>query len=304
MMIRRKRKLHGWTITDVVITVIAGLIGIITIYPMLYVAACSISHPNEVLAGNVILLPKGFTLDAYRIVMANDEFFRAYGVTIFYCLATIVLRVGNAVLLGYPLTRKNMKFRKIVTYYLLIPMYFGGGLIPGFIVVAKVLGLYNTIWAILLPGLSIYEAILVRTYVKSMGDELMDSALIDGCSHMQTLTKIVLPLIKPIVAVVSMYALVGTWNSWFSSSIYLSGDDWQPIQLYLKKVLSSLNVNITPDMMIGLSSSELQRLQEMENSANQIRYAMIVCTVAPILCVYPMFQKHFTKGIMMGSLKG
>ena len=303
-MRRRKRKLHGWTMTDVVIILIAGLIGIITLYPILYVISCSVSKPNEVLAGHVILFPKGFTLDAYRIVLANDEYFQAIKMTVFYCAVTVVLRVVCAVLLGYPMTRKNLKGRKYLNYYLLIPMYFGAGLIPQFIIVAKVLGLYNNVWGILLPGLSIYEAILVRTFIKSLGDELMDSAMIDGCSHIQTLTRVVFPLIKPIVAVISMWAIVGTWNSWFSSSVYLTNAKLHPVQMYMKKILSSLDAVKNPTLMMTLPYEERMRLQEMANSANQIRYAMIVFTVAPILLVYPYFQKYFTKGIMLGSLKG
>lgn len=304
MKMMKKKKLNGWTMFDVVIVAIAIFSIIVTIYPMIYVVSCSFSQPREVLAGNVVFLPKGFTIEAYKIVFRKSDFWLAMLMTVVYVVLSCAIMIATTVTVAYPLTRPNLKFRTILNYYLIIPMYFGGGLIPGFIVMTK-LGLYNTIWAVLLPGISIWNIILCRTYMASISRELTESAMLDGCSNLQLLLKIILPLSKPILAVILIYTIVGTWNSWFGASIYLTNEALHPVQLYMKVVLSSLEgVGLDANTLAQLPVEELLRYEEMARSANQIRYAMIVFTVLPIILVYPMFQKYFTKGIMLGSLKG
>ena len=210
----------------------------------------------------------------------------------------------TTVAISYPLTRQNLKFRKLLTYYLLIPMYFSGGMIPAFIVITKV-GLYNSPLALVLPGCySIGNIILCRTFMASLPGELIDSALIDGSDQFRTFLKIVLPLSKPVLAVIMIYTIVGVWNAWFEASIYTTNKAIQPVQLYVRNILAS-TANMFQNQVISQMPMEMQKkYQEMALSANQIKYAMIVITTAPIIAVYPMFQKHFTKGIMLGSLKG
>jgi len=297
----KKKRLKGWTMFDTIVTLIAFIIILITLYPMLYVISCSFSDPYEVLAGRVYLLPKGFTLKAYEIVGMDMKYWKSVSVTVLYVVLACLLMLTTTVLVAYPLTRPNLKFRKILNYYLLIPMFVSGGMIPSFIVMTKY-GLFNTIWAVLLPGCSIMNIILCRTYMASVSKELIESAMLDGCRQFQTLIKIMLPLSKPILAVISIYTIVGQWNSWFGASIYLTNKDFWPVQLYLKQVLEALYV--TKEFLAKLPYEERLRYEEMANSANQIRYAMITLTVLPIIMVYPFFQKHFAKGIMLGSLKG
>lgn len=299
-----KKKLNRWTMFDVVIYVIAIFVVIITLYPLIYVISCSFSKPAEVLAGNVVFFPKGFTTQAYEIVFLKKDFWHSMLMSFFYVIMGCVLMVVTTVTVAYPLTRPNLKFRTVLNYYLLIPMYIGGGMIPSFIVMTK-LGFYNTIWAVILPGVSIWNIILCRTYMASISKELIESAMLDGCTVMKTLIKIVLPLSKPIIAVILIYTIVSVWNSWFSAQIYLTNSDLHPVQLYMKGVLSSLTVmSGNQEALAALPAAEQQRLEEMARSANQIRYAMIVFTTLPIVLVYPFFQKYFTKGIMLGSLKG
>lgn len=299
----RRRKLNGWTTFDTVVTVIVGIALVITLYPLLYVFSCSISDPNMVSGGMVVLLPKGFSTLAYEIVMKNNDFWYAMLVTVFYCVITCSMHLVTTIFVAYPLTRKNLKFRRYVVYFLLIPMYFGGGMIPTFMVVTK-LGLYNSIWALVLPGVGISNIILCRTFMMNLPAELSDAALIDGCGQWKNLWKIVVPLSKPVLAVISMFNLVSTWNNWFNASIYITKKELKPIQLYMKEILASVSAVGDKALMSSLSVEEQLKMMELAKSANQIRYAMIILTAAPILCVYPMFQKHFAKGIMVGSLKG
>lgn len=301
---RKKKRLNRWTAFDTVVTVLALAAVAITLFPMLYVAACSISDPKMVLAGRVTLFPVGFSTDAYSIVMSNMDFWRGFRNSILYVVVGCLLMLFTTVAISYPLTRQNLKFRKLLTYYLLIPMYFSGGMIPAFIVITKV-GLYNSPLALVLPGCySIGNIILCRTFMASLPGELIDSALIDGSDQFRTFLKIVLPLSKPVLAVIMIYTIVGVWNAWFEASIYTTNKAIQPVQLYVRNILAS-TANMFQNQVISQMPMEMQKkYQEMALSANQIKYAMIVITTAPIIAVYPMFQKHFTKGIMLGSLKG
>lgn len=303
-MKRKKHKLNGWTSFDTVIAIIAGFALAVTLYPMVYVAACSISNPLAVIAGEVVLWPVGFSLKAYEMVVFNMEYWRSMLNSVGYVIANCVCMFLTTVMMAYPLTRPNLKFRKFVTYFLLIPMYFGGGMIPTFILITK-LGLYNSPLALVLPGsVSIWNIILCRTFMASLPNELIEASLIDGCSQIATFKRIVLPLSKPVIAVIMIYTIVGTWNAWFGASIYTTKEELWPVQLYLRHLLAASNATTDEKLLEGLTEEAYKALRETELSANQIKYAMIMLTTAPIIAVYPMFQKHFTKGIMLGSLKG
>lgn len=302
-MKKRQQKLNGWTMFDVWVTVFSVIAVAITLYPMIYVFSCSISDPLYVLAGKVVLFPVGFSLKAYELVVATKAFWRSFLNSVFYVVIGCVMMFLTTVLVAYPLTRPNLKFRKVLTYYLLIPMYFSGGMIPAFIVITK-LGLYNSPLSLILPAsYSIWNIILCRTFMSSLPKELIESSLIDGASQFQVFLKIVLPLSKPVIAVIMIYTIVGVWNSWFNASIYITNRDLQPVQLYLKNILAS-TTSMTTQMLAGMPADVQAKYAQMALSGNQIKFAMIVITVVPIIFVYPMFQKHFTKGIMLGSLKG
>ncbi|MBR2950347.1 MAG: carbohydrate ABC transporter permease [Lachnospiraceae bacterium] len=300
----RKGKLHGWTFFDTVITIIASIALALTLYPMIYVFSCSFSDTKAVLAGEVVLWPVGFSLKAYEIVMQNVEYWRSMLNSVGYVIANCILMFLTTVSMAYPLSRPNLKFRKFVTYFLLIPMYFGGGMIPTYLLISK-LGLYNTPWALILPGCyGIWNIILCRTFMASLPEELIDSSLIDGCSQFATFRKIVIPLSKPVIAVIMIYTIVGTWNAWFGASIYTSRQELWPVQLYLKHLLAATTATTDQKLLESLSKEAYEAARQAALSANQIKYSMIILTTAPIIAVYPMFQKHFTKGIMLGSLKG
>lgn len=290
--------------TDTVVTIIAVIACFVTIYPMWYVICMSISDPKAVNAGLVTFWPVGFTLDSYKIVCQDNEFWRSILNSVFYVVTGCVLMLFNTLTVGYVLTRRNLKGRKWLNYYLLIPMYFGGGMIPTFILYTK-LGLYNNPLALILPGYSIWNMILMRTYLASIPLDLSDAAFIDGATNIQVLLKIYIPLAKPIIAVVLIYTIVGIWNSWFNASIYITDKQWQPAQLILRNILVSLQSGIVnPDNQAGITQDVQEQMAALAMSARQLRYTMIVIVTMPIVMVYPLFQKHFTKGIMLGSLKG
>lgn len=299
-----KKKRHKWDGVDIVVTALSILTCVITLYPMIYVFSCSISDPKMVMAGRVLLFPKGFTTTAYEMVLAKPEFLRSLLNSVFYVVSGCILMLMTTVMMAYPLTRPNLAFRKFVTVYLLIPMYFGAGMIPGFIIITK-LGLYNTIWSLILPGCyGIWNIILCRTFMAGLPQELIEAGLIDGCGQNKALLKIVLPLSKPVLAVITIYTIVGIWNSWFNASIYTTHEELQPVQLFLRRTLESTTTVMDPELLASLPYDVQKLYAEMALSGNQIKYAMIIVTTLPIIFVYPMFQKHFTKGIMLGSLKG
>ncbi|WP_300685624.1 carbohydrate ABC transporter permease [Acutalibacter sp. 1XD8-36] len=299
-----KSRLNRWTGFDTAVTAISVVVCFITIYPMWYVISMSLSDPIAAASGAVAFWPVGFSVESYRIVALDREFWQAFLNSVIYVIAGCVLMLFNTIAVAYPLTRKNLWGRRWLTYYLLVPMYFGGGMIPSFIVVTK-LGLYNSPWSLILPGCySIWNIILCRTFLASLPPDLSEAAFIDGATNLQALVKIYLPLSKPIIAVILIYTIVGVWNSWFGASIYTTDRDIQPVQLFLRNVLVSMQSGMRADTQTGMTKEVMEAMAEQAMTARQLRYAMIVIVTMPILLVYPMFQKYFTKGVMLGSIKG
>ncbi len=299
-MLRQKHGIReGSRLASMLIYLATGLCCIVTVYPMYYVLIRSVSAPEHALAGDMLLFPKGFDLNSYRVILSDTTLRRAYGNTLLYVVVTTLLMLLFCTLCAYPLCMPGLLGKKAVVTYLLVPMYFSGGLIPTFLVMNR-LGLYNNIWAVILPGsLSIWNIILARTYFASIPDTIRESAAIDGASHFTILLRIYTPLAKPILAVISIYTIVITWNSWFNALVYLPDTALQPLQLYLRRVLLENTVDLTK-----LPMNEVAEAVRRSLSNVQLKYAMIIFTTLPVLFAYPFFQKHFVKGIMVGSLKG
>lgn len=289
----------GSRIIDIIFYSIVTLICLLTIYPMYYVFIMSISKPQDVMAMNVVFLPTGFELDAYRKLVFDTAMWRAYRNTIVYSSVSTILMLLTCIIGAYPLSVPELKGRKFVVLYLLIPMYFSGGLIPTYLVMNKI-GLYNNAWAIIIPAsFSIWYLILTRTYFTGIPQDMREAAFIDGASNISILFKIYVPLSKPILAVIAIYSLVGMWNSWFQAQVYLPNDALHPLQMYLKRVLIAQTVDLTK-----LNSSDLENAVRQMISATQMKYSMIIFTTLPIIFTYPFFQRYFIKGVMLGSLKG
>ncbi|MBR3927958.1 MAG: carbohydrate ABC transporter permease [Clostridia bacterium] len=285
---------------QILIYFVAAIIAFITIYPMYYVLVLSLSSPREALTMRVYWWPKGFFLGGYERILSDIRLWTAYKNTIFYCSVRAVLNLLTSVLVAYPLTVRKLYGRKFVTFFLLIPMYVAGGIIPEFILMTK-LGLYNTPWALILPGsYSIWYIILTRSYFHSIPESLRESAKLDGANSYRILWNVYLPTSKPILAVVALYTIIGVWNSWYHASIYITEHDWQPLQLYLRRIL----IEQTEQLGDSMNDAEaLRRMQESQISNNQMKYTVIIVSSLPMLIAYPFFQNYFVKGVMLGSLK-
>jgi putative aldouronate transport system permease protein len=284
-------------IFDAVINIIGGLIILIVLYPLLFVLSASFSDPDLVLRGQVILLPKGLTLEPYKMVFDNPDIWNSYRNTIFYTLAGTFINISLTILAAYPLSRKEMPCRRIFTLVIVFTMYFNGGLIPTYLLVRD-LGMNNTVWAILIPAaISTYNLIVARTFFEnSIPHELYESAKLDGCSNIRMLFSIVLPLSNAIIAVLVLYYGVAHWNSYFPALVYLRNEKLFPLQIILRDILL---LNQTEQM-----GSNSVGMGEKIKMAEGIKYSVIVISSFPVLLLYPVLQKYFVKGVMIGAIKG
>ncbi|SDS43974.1 putative aldouronate transport system permease protein [Paenibacillaceae bacterium GAS479] len=289
---------QGSTTVDIFLYAIALVLCLATLYPFYYVIIMSISSPREVAAMNVLFFPKGFYLGSYELIVKDAQMWWAYSNTLIYVACGTILNCLAAVLGAYPLTARNLKGRKWIIAYLIIPMYFGGGLIPSFLLVNQ-LGLYNTMFAVIIPGaVSIWNIILVRTFFMTIPEGLKESAFIDGASHWQLLFRIILPISKPILAVIAIYSIVGIWNSWFEALVYLPNEQLHPLQMYLYRIVVQQSVDLKELTMEESRTAMANILTNM-----QLKYSIIVFTTLPVICTYPFFQRFFIKGALLGSLK-
>ena len=288
-------------LSTVILYFFAALIAFITIYPMYYVLVLSLSTPRAALTGRVYWWPKGFFVDGYRRILTDAKLWRAYANTVFFCTVRAALNLLTSVLVAYPLTVKKLYGRRFVTMFLLIPMYLAGGIIPEYILIATKLNLNNTPWALILPGsYSIWYIILTRSYFHTIPESLRESAKLDGANSYRVLWNVYLPTSKPILAVVALYTIIGVWNSWYHASIYITNHDWQPLQMYLRRIL----IEQTEQLGDSIDSADAMRLaQEQQISNNQMKYTVIIVSTLPMLIAYPFFQQYFVKGVMLGSLK-
>ncbi|MDF2713154.1 MAG: sugar transporter permease [Paenibacillus sp.] len=282
------------SVSDVLIYLVMIFVIIITLYPFVYVLSMSISDPKNVLADTIWLFPQGFSLESYKKVFENEDIWTAYSNTIFYTVVGTSLNILFTMLAAYPLSRKTFFARNWIMVMIVVTMFFGGGLIPSFLLI-KELGLYNTRWAVLLPGLtSAFYIIITRTFFQSIPDSLTESAKIDGANDIGILMRIIIPLSKPILAVLGLFYAVGHWNSYVPAMIYLPDSKLQPMSLYLMEILVQNN----DSMMEGMTEQIDRALY-----AAQLKYAVIIVTILPILLIYPFLQRFFVKGVMIGSLK-
>lgn len=279
---------------DIILHVILLVCAIICLYPLLYVFSMSISGAEHVLKRDILFWPKGFSVEGYKIVLGNDNIWRAYGNTILLTVFGTILNIIMTVLAAYPLSRKNFVLKKPVSLMITLTMYISGGMIPFFIVVCR-LGLYNNPLGVILPfAVSAWNIIIARSFFESLPDALEDAARIDGASHFTVLTRVMLPLSKPILSVLLLYYAVGHWNSYFWPMILLTKPKHLLLQVFLRNLLI-LNQDVGgATEQIGIS-----RTVQME----QLKYATIVISVLPIICIYPFIQKYFIQGVTLGAVK-
>jgi putative aldouronate transport system permease protein len=282
---------------QIALNVIAVLILIIILYPLYFVIIASFSDPSAVSGGQVWLLPKGVTLDGYKELFRHKEIWIGYANTIIYTLAGTVIGLVVNLFAAYALSRKDLVGRKFFNLMFIFTMFFNGGLIPTFITI-KDFHLYDTFMVMVLPfSVSIYNIIVARTFFQTnVPSELNDAASIDGCGNLYYFFKIVLPLSKAIIAVLALWTAVGMWNSYFNALIYLKDAAKYPLQLILRNIL------ITNNLQMSFGSGEA--MQVALRLSNLMRYSVIIVSTVPIMCFYPFVQKHFNQGVMIGAVKG
>ena len=289
-------------IFDTVIFIILTLILFIVAYPLYWVIISSFSDPTAVSAGKVLLRPMGFTLKGYAEVFKNSQVMRGFFNSIVITFVGVCVNLAVTLPTAYALSRDNFSGKKPITVFYMITMFFGGGMIPTYLVV-KNMQLLNTIWALVLPGcLSVYNMIVARTFFKSnISEELYEAGEIDGCTQSRFFFQIALPLSKAIIAIMVLYYGVGHWNSYFSALLYISDQDKYPLQLVLRNILIT---NQTALSQTATTAAARAALQEQQQLIDVMKYSLIIISSVPVLIMYPLVQKHFVKGVMIGSVKG
>lgn len=283
-----------YTISGIILAILLILVS----YPLIYVLSASFSSGNAISSGKVVLWPVDFSLDGYKAVFAKSDIWSAYWNTILYTVAGTFINVAMAMITAYPLSRTDLKGRNVIMLLFTFTMFFGGGMIPFYILITN-LKMIDTFWVMVIPGaLSVYNMIIARTFIQSnIPGELYEAASIDGCSDARYFTIILLPLSKAVIAVLALFSAVGHWNSYFNAMMYLNTRSKMPLQIILREILIMNQIDYSkvrdPELLIKMASM-----------GDVLKYALIIVSTVPILCVYPFVQKYFVKGVMIGSIKG
>jgi putative aldouronate transport system permease protein len=282
-------------IFDGVVFALSFIIFIIMAYPMWFIVIASFSDSLAVSAGQVWLWPKDFTTYGYQQVFANSRIWIGYRNTVVYAVLATILNLLVTIPAAYAVSRKDLKGRKLITLFFVFTVYFSGGLVPTYLT-ARSYGLVNTFWVLVIPfGISWSNLIVSRAYFASnIPEELLDAARIDGCGNTRFFVSIVLPLSKAIVAVIALYVVVGQWNSWFQYLVYVRKESLVPLQIVLRDILLVNAAAVDP----------LQDMSEQLRYREILKYSLIIVATLPVMCFYPFIQKYFTKGVMIGAIKG
>ncbi|MDR1541041.1 MAG: carbohydrate ABC transporter permease [Clostridiales bacterium] len=291
-----RRKRIRLNVFDVLIYFFLILFASITLYPFLNVVATSLSPMPEYLKHPLMIFPRDITLDTYALIFRMGDIWSGYANTLIVAGASAAISIVLTVATAYPLSRKNLKGRKIFIIYLMFTMLFNGGMIPNFILVRS-LGLYDTLWALILPGcMGAWGVFIMQNFISATPESLRESAFLDGAGELRVLVQIVAPLIGPAIAYLILTSVVGSWNSYFSAMIYLRDRGKWPLQLMLREILLAGNAHMNTQDAVSET--------DVYFTFFNIKTANIVISILPIICVYPFLQKYFVKGVMVGSVKG
>lgn len=273
---------------------ILTLVVVVTLYPFLNIVARSFSKEEEIIAGRVTLLPRGFDLTTYRLVMSDSLFWTNYRNTVVYTVVATIISIVLTTCYAYVLSKKHLRGRGLLVGIAVFTMFFSGGLIPNYVLVSG-LGLRNTIWAVVLPNaINVFNLLVMKAFFESLPVELEEQAAVDGLGTYGTLLRIVLPLSKAIVATMLLFYAVAYWNSWFTAFLYLDRADLFPVTVYLRNLIAGA----TDATSTGSIDSDVAQV------AANIKAVTMVLTVVPILAVYPFVQRYFVSGVMLGAVKG
>ncbi|MPQ44419.1 carbohydrate ABC transporter permease [Clostridium tarantellae] len=293
-----KRQNSSDKIFDITNYLVLLLILLAVLYPLYFIIIASFSDPNAVARGDVWLFPVGFNVDGYKEIFKNNDIWMGYTNSIKYTIIGTFVNIILTVPAAFALSRKELVGRKVFMSLITFTMFFGGGLIPTYLLVSN-LGLYDTMWALILPGaVSVFNLIVTRTYfVQNIPEELFEAAQVDGCSYFSFFVKIVIPVSKPIIAVMVLMYAVGHWNSYFNALIYIRDRNLYPLQVILRELL------IQQEAAAGMAGDAISAA-EQQRIADMLKYGIIIVSSLPVLCMYPFVQKYFVKGMMIGSVKG
>lgn len=282
---------------ELFVRILGVLVFLIALYPLWFVLVASLSDPGYVSNGQVWVWPKGLNVDGYKAVLSDSRIFTGYRNNIIVTVAATLLSLAVTIPCAYALSRKDFKIRRPLMLFFIFTMYFNGGLIPTYLIITKTLGLDNTIWVMIIPFcVSVYNLIVCRTFFEtSIPQELLESAKLDGCSNTRFFISIVLPLSKAIVSVIMLYYVVGKWNDYFTALIYIRNAELKPLQIILRDILL---MNEAMQGANSFASTESLRLIDL------IKYSSIIVAMLPVLIMYPLIQKYFEKGVMVGAIKG
>lgn len=288
-------KVLNW-ITIVILVLVTIIVG----YPLIYVISCSISSTKALAAGAVILWPVDISFQAYEFVFAYKDVWTGFRNSVFYCVCDVMFQMSCTIMVAYPLSRRYLQGRSFYTMFFYLTTRVSAGMIPVFILKCS-LGLFDNVWAVLLSGaIGISHILILRTAINSsIPSELHDAAMIDGASHFQTVVKLVVPLTKATLSVLTLYCIVGQWNEYFTSMLYLRDKKYYPLQLVLRPIMTAANSAVN---QIGGEMSAAQL--EADQGLDGVRYALIIISTVPVVAAYFVVQKYFKGGVMMGSVKG
>jgi putative aldouronate transport system permease protein len=294
---RKIREGKGDRLFLFVLYIVLTLAAAAVVYPVILVVSSSFSSSDAVISGRVWLLPVEPTLDGYRAVFAHDPVWIGYGNSLIYAVCGTVLNVTVTILAAYPLSRRDFFGRNVVTFLFVFTMLFSGGLIPTYLLVSS-LGLLDTRLAMIVPNaLGVFTVIITRTFFQhTIPQDLLEASKLDGCSDFRFARSIVVPLSGPVVAVISLWYAVDHWNSYFGALIYLKRASLYPLQIVLRNIL--VMNEISGGLMADVRLLEMQALKEL------LKYSLIVVAVVPVLAIYPVVQRYFVKGVMIGAIKG
>ncbi len=281
-------------VVNVILWIVFALIAV----PLLYVLAASFSSASAVVAGKVYLWPVDFSLAGYKAVFENSSIVRSFCNSVFYVVLGTAINVALTVCAAYPLSRRDMPGGNLIMMLFSFTMIFSGGMIPTYMLMSN-LHLLNTVWAMVIPGaISVYNMIITRTFFRSnIPNELLEASQIDGCSDFVFFVRMVLPLSKAIIAVITLYYAIAHWNDYFNAFLYLTNKKLFPLQIILREILIVNQVN--GDMIM-----DAELMEAKEGLSELLKYSLIVVSVVPVLIIYPFVQRYFVKGVMIGSIKG
>jgi len=291
------KKSKGEHIFDAILIVVSVLIFVVVAYPLYFVVIASFSNPEAVLGGKLSFWPVGFNIESYKMILDEPKIWLGYRNSIFYTILGTMINLILTTLAAFPLSRKDMPYRRLLTFIITFTMLFSGGMIPVYMVV-RGLNITDTIWAMVIPNaIATYNMLVMKNYFQSsIPEELHEAAAIDGCGPFQSLLKVVLPLSRPILAVITLFYAVGHWNAFFNAIIYLRDQKLYPLQIVLREIMLQNSLEAVGGDMTGMYEKVMR--------GETMKYAVIIVASVPVLLFYPLVQKYFTKGIMVGAIKG